>query len=289
VPGNFIKILSAAENEILTHIHKPVKKEPSILATTERETMTTGGLSKIGGARQQKTTTVVEADQDYESLENERKKILKQINDLKSEVHKTQEQQKLLIALDQKEKRIELTLKQLSEAKKSNPKPIPNKPTSKEEIIVNYDHDNFIEEEQNKSEEKLSNHEDTANFISNIDTNRNGKEVAEALYDYTHPDAAAPEFFSFRAGDRFVVLLNSPDLQGWTIVLDSRNQKGFVPGNYLQVIPQAEEKNLKKSISGLKMNATKKITSSSKTEKEDKQRSKKIPATPKNDKKTPRK
>jgi len=69
------------------------------------------------------------------------------------------------------------------------------------------------------------------------------------LYDYVHSDPTSNEFFSFRAGDRFTILLNSKDLQGWTIVLDSKNQKGFVPGNYLQIITN-EDKSLKRKASG---------------------------------------
>lgn len=36
----------------------------------------------------------------------------------------------------------------------------------------------------------------------------------------------------------FTVLLNTPDLKGWAIVLNSKGEKGFVPGNYLNILEE---------------------------------------------------
>lgn len=58
---------------------------------------------------------------------------------------------------------------------------------------------------------------------------------AFACYDYTHPEAAK-EFFSFKAGDRFLLLPSSRDLQGWKIAVNENGEKGFVPGNYLVLV-----------------------------------------------------
>jgi len=58
---------------------------------------------------------------------------------------------------------------------------------------------------------------------------------AYACYDYTHPDASK-EFFSFKAGDKFMLLPSSRDLQGWKIAVSESGEKGFVPGNYLVLV-----------------------------------------------------
>jgi len=65
-------------------------------------------------------------------------------------------------------------------------------------------------------------------------------EVAIALYDYAHPDKANKDFFSFAAGDKFYILPSGPELQGWKIAKNIRGEKGFVPGNYLQVLPDSQ-------------------------------------------------
>lgn len=62
-----------------------------------------------------------------------------------------------------------------------------------------------------------------------------GVEVWVALYDYEHFDANAKEFLSFQEGDIFHVLPSNNDLQGWKIAINASGQKGFVPGNYLQL------------------------------------------------------
>jgi len=116
-----------------------------------------------------------------------------------------------------------------------------------------------IEEEKKKQEDKRKLEEKRAAKAEGSETRSNrqpkddkGKNkeeegqkqltMAEAKYDYNHPDSNSTEFFSFKTGDRFTVLLNSPDLKGWTIVLNSKNEKGFVPGNYLNIMTPEEVK-----------------------------------------------
>lgn len=62
-----------------------------------------------------------------------------------------------------------------------------------------------------------------------------GVEIWVALYDYDHFDTNAKEFLSFQEGDIFHVLPSNNDLQGWKIAINAQGQKGFVPGNYLQL------------------------------------------------------
>jgi actin-related protein len=53
--------------------------------------------------------------------------------------------------------------------------------------------------------------------------------VAEAKYDYTHPDSTSTEFFSFKTGDKFSVLLNSPDLKGRLWLFRRKMSRVFFP------------------------------------------------------------
>eukprot|EP01124_Arcella_intermedia_P018380 TRINITY_DN2533_c0_g4_i1.p1 TRINITY_DN2533_c0_g4~~TRINITY_DN2533_c0_g4_i1.p1 ORF type:complete len:870 (-),score=360.98 TRINITY_DN2533_c0_g4_i1:6-2615(-) len=66
--------------------------------------------------------------------------------------------------------------------------------------------------------------------------------LAVALYDYTHDNAAAREFFSFKAGDQFTIIPSDKDLQGWKIAISSTGDKGFVPGNYLRYLEDEPKK-----------------------------------------------
>jgi len=60
-------------------------------------------------------------------------------------------------------------------------------------------------------------------------------EVWVALYDYDHTDPNAKEFLSFKEGDTFQIIPSANDLQGWKIAVNQAGQKGFVPGNYLEL------------------------------------------------------
>jgi len=95
--------------------------------------------------------------------------------------------------------------------------------------------DSKLQKSRSEKHKKKEGHEGEVKETKTV-----GKTYAEAKFDYVHPDASSTEFFSFKTGDRFTVLLNSPDLKGWTIVLNSKNEKGFVPGNYLTIFPPEE-------------------------------------------------
>jgi len=71
------------------------------------------------------------------------------------------------------------------------------------------------------------------------------EEIGKALYDYTHTDPTAPEFLTVHEGEMWYLKANDPALQGWRVGKARGGTFGFVPGNYLQIMPPDHLQRLK--------------------------------------------
>lgn len=262
VPGNFLKILSEAESAVIAQKIKGNDNgasKPASLAPHNRHDELLKALDDQGHPSLDLVESGKESSlpKDIQASLEKELQALQAIGQSVAEAKKngqlTDQQKSALDKLiEDKEKRFKTAVKTASETKPSSRSEGLRKKHSAQNINKK-ESEPDLSTATNPVSPRSREHKDKSDKHSKSSRDNNAEQsggpasnMAEAMYSYTHPDPNSREFFSFNAGAKFTVIQCSPELKGWTIVLDAEGRKGFVPGNYLNMTNVVVEEGLKK-------------------------------------------